>query len=484
MTTSSIDFRNIEGMKNTGADLTQYSLELQKERNTRSLTLRRSNRPSIAGLMKKNSKATLIDPTKYPFLNPDVAVQIVSSKNPQKISEFSSNILTTSAASPKLLTSLAHSKELCDCLCEAFSEIEDSQILVNLMSIIAAIFPLADNMKEAYIDGGIICSIMDYLNPESQLLACNSILLIKALCDASVYARDSVLTFGVHTMLMDLALAAEDETIVVDACRTISSVFETKEIIDSTILTESVGQLARLLQLPYPAAVCAILNTFVSITTHLPTIILDIFDTGVVPSIIQMLEVPELAPAALPLIGNLSAAHPTHIQKMFDAGLIDKLTPLVSTKLAGDVFFVFSNLITCVPSLVIPMFDNAFIESAIEVAQTAGFDITKEIVFFLTTLILHTSTEEMLAYMRPDVIDLIIEMLGCGVPATVMSCLDVIQRFALAVSAGETESSLISQSQWEDLSDALSDLVDRSPPSVKEKAAYLMEKIESVVSED
>jgi hypothetical protein len=483
MNAGQIDFSNIPSMKNTGADLTQYSLELQRERNTRSLTLRRSNRPSIAGLMNRCSKVTLIDPTKYPFLNPDVAIQIVVSKNAQKIFEFSSNILTTSAASPKLLSALTNSKDFCDALCNAFQEIEEQQTLINLMNIIATIFPLSDNMKESYIDGGIICSIMDYLQSDSQLLACNSILLIKALCDSSVYARDSVLTFGVHTMLMELASTTENEEIVVDACRTIASVFEKKEIIESTIITESVEQLAKLLALPYPQAVCAILNTFVSIIAHLPTIILDIFDSGVVPSIIHMLEIPELAAAALPLIGNLSAAHPTHIQKMFDIGLIDKLTPLTATNMAGDVFFVFSNLITCVPSLIIPMFDYNFIESAIEIAHTASFDVKKEVVFFLTTLIIHTSTDEMRAFVRTDIIDLIIEMLGCGVPATVLSCLEVIQRFALAVSAGGAESTLISAEQWEDLSDALTALSERGPPSVKEKASFIMEKINSVVSE-
>ena len=480
----SIDFSNVNAMKSTGADLTQYSIELQQERNNRSLTLRRSNRPSIAGLLNKggnsSNRTSLIDPTKYPFLNPDVAVQILSSGNASKISEFAANILTTSAASPKLLSSLAKSQAVCETICEVFADESNEQTLVNIMNIIATIFPLSENMKEAYIDGGVILTLLGYLESESQLLACNSILLIKTLCDASVYARDSILSFGVLSTLMTLAGTQTDETIVVDACRTIASVFESKEPIDSNILTSSIPELAQLLGLPFPQAVCSILNALVSITTHLPTIILDIFNTGVVPAIIEMLDNKDLAAAALPLIGNLSAGHPTHIQQMFDAGLIDRLTPLISTRLAGDVFFVFSNLVTSVPNLVIPLFDQGFIESAIELAETSMFDIKKEIVFFLTTLILHMGSEEMLAFIRPDVIDLIIEMLGCGVPTTILSCLDVIQKFAVAISNSEADPSLISPSQWEDLACALDDLADRGTPAVKEKASYLMEKLDQM----
>ena len=480
---SPIDFSNLRSLKNTGADLTQYSIELQKERNNRSLTLRRSNRPTIAGLLHKDgnsSRTSLIDPTKYPFLNPDVAVQILSSGNPSKISEFASNILTTSAASPKLLSSLAHSQAVCETICEIFPEERTETTLVNIMNIIATLFPLADNMKEAYIDGGIVCTLMDYLQSESLILACNSILLIKTLCDASLYARDSILTFGVHTILMDLAAAAQDETIVVDACKTISSVFEKKDQIDTAILSSAIPQLVPLLNLPFTQAVVSILNTLTSITTHMPALIFDIFDTGKVPAIIEMLENQDLVAAALSLIGNLSAAHPIQIQQMFDVGLMDKLTPLTTSPLAGDVFFVFSNLIASVPSLVIPLFDQPFIESALEIAQTSMFEIKKEVAFFLTTLVMHIGNEEMLEFIRPDFIDLIIEMLGCGVAQTITSCLNVMQRFAMAMANGDAETSLISESQWEDLADALEDLSERSPPTIKEMASNLLQRLEAM----
>ena len=282
---------------------------------------------------------------------------------------------------------------------------------------------------------------------------------------------------------MSIAQEAADETVAVDACKSIASVFYSSEPIDSNILSDAVKPLSDLLSLPYPAAVCSILNAFVSITTHLPEVIMDIFDSGIVPSIIAMLENPDLVSSVLPLIGNLCASHPSHIQQMFNLDLIQHLTPLTATPHCGDVFFVFSNLVTNVPNLIMPFFDSSFIDSAIEVAMTEQYDTKKEVVYFLATYIIHLSTESMVSLMRSDVVDLIIEMLNCGVTATVLSCLDVIQKFSLAVSLGEADSSLISEDQWEDLHNALEQLTDndRTQQSIKEKAVFLMEKIESVM---
>lgn len=480
------DFSNFKKLQSTGADLTCYSVELAQERSTRSLTLRRALRPTIAGVLGRrgpaSNRALLFDPTKYPFLIPDVAVQTLTSGNPTSISQFASNILTCSKASPKFLSTLATSQQVCEALNNAFNQDLPESTIINLIDIYTAIFPLADTLKEAYIDGGIIEIVIEYLNCDSAALACNAILLIKALCDASVYARDSVLTFGVHTMLMNIAETSEDETTVIDACRTLASVFASTEQIDSSILTESVMPLNRLLVLPYPAAVCSILNAYVSITTHLPNVIMDIFDSGIVPTIIGMLENEELVASVLPLIGNLCASHPSHIQQMFDLELISHLTRLMQTPHCGDVFFVFSNLITTVPNLIMPFFDSAFIESAIEHATTSQYDIKKEVVYFIATFIIHLPTESLVSFIRSDVIDLIVEMLNCGVIATVQSCLEAIQKFALAISVGEADSSLISEEQWEDLHFGLEQIAEKAPQSVKDKAVYLMEKIESMSS--
>jgi hypothetical protein len=168
--------------------------------------------------------------------------------------------------------------------------------------------------------------------------------------------------------------------------------------------------MARLLSLPYVAAVSSALSCFVSMTNKMASLVGTMDDPNLFPVIVGFLEDDALVEMALPLVGNLSVGHARNIETPIECHLLDLLTKLIpEEKHAADVHWVLLNLVHSVPHLMIGFFGERFVRNTLARAKDAGFEVKKELGFFLATLIVFAEIdhyhEVTLAYASPLLFD-------------------------------------------------------------------------------
>ena len=492
---------SLSSLKGNGLDLSAYRQQLENDRNSRSLVYRRSNRPTIAGFLSKtgslNNRNSALISQQYPLLNPTVSVPILEGNDISKINEFCSNVIAChNAGSKRSLNELSNSEPLVIAMIGALSNSFPKTLLISLMSVIAILFPLNSELYETYVDNDLLFTLLSFLSEitpeelstslESQNLVGGAIELIGVLSDSSLYARNSVLCLGLHLILIDIAKSEVTQPLTYASCHCLQRVFGRPEKIDSEVTQSLIQPLSTLLSISNHSAICAILTSFYSLTSKCPSLIFDFYE-GEEPYsdiIVHMLTEEDLAQAALPLIGSLCNAHAPQVQRMLSLGLFDILMQLIQTNLIADVFWVLTNLIEAIPSVMIQMITPNFIDSAISTASESSFDVKKEIIYFLCTLVLFLKPEDLTIFTQPHVIDSLVDMLGCGVGMIVLRCLDVFQIFIINIGRGTLSKDFVEVLADENVIEQLESMVDMKLPIVAPRANYILSMIQQLTQSD
>lgn len=485
-----VEFDTNTSLKHSGAGLSEYRNQLAQERSTRSLVLRRSARPSIAAFLgKKNhisqnssSSGISLDAQNFPVLLPSNAVIYLNTKDKPKILELTDSILSAAQGQTKLLFDLANSKEFAESLTNALVEL-DENFSVLILQTIGAMYPISPSMHELYIDAGLSIYLIDLISSSSSEIVLATVQLIAILSDTSSYARDAVLCNGLLLDLIKIASTQNDPHLTTSSCLALKIVFSSGNI-DSDTISSCIKQMASLLYLENVNSVQYILQCFVSITNTMPAVIFDLFDLGLFPKILDMLRNPHLLSYALPLIGNLSISHVNHVKCLLDEGLFPILCNLIDSDYTADVFWVFSNLIESIPHVMMSLFDINFIHTTIQITANASYDVKKEVVFFISTLILFSESNGIAGFIIPEVIEAIIEMLRCAVNMIVLRCLDVLFRFGLYIQSSHTEDIYSEYFHNEELQESLLELAEQESSSIiRTRAEYLLNLLQIVTNQ-
>ncbi|OHS99931.1 hypothetical protein TRFO_33531 [Tritrichomonas foetus] len=479
-------------LKSTGADLTDYREQLARERNARTLTLRRSQRPTIAQFLSKAAQSNqnripLIDSGNFPFLDPSYAISQLNTGNSNTLQEFLNHITSCAQQTPRLAQNLVKAPGVSEAFVNALSAGYSEQMIISIIRSLIVLFPIAGESMTTYVDDGLVMCLFDFLSSESVPLLQASIALTDVISEASGYARDSILCFNLHQFLIDVALSERDDQLTLQSCEALNKIFMNKQQIEPTILAGCVDQMACLLQLHNVQAVNTVLMCFVSMTNQMSALVFNLFDLNLFPIIVNMLSNQDLVSAALPLIGNLSVGHAAHIQSLLDNGLLSHLMILIDTEYTADVFWVLSNLVESVPHLTINLFSKDFIEKTVDIAASSSYEIEKEATFFLSTLIIFTETEDLIFFMQSSMLDLMIEMLGCGVLLIILRCLDALIRLSRAIEMKMSNSGVFLNLNGEfvemfsgnEIHKRLSDLTDQKSNLIRERAEFLLKQIDA-----
>jgi len=469
--------------KQSGEDLTECKKELAKERNSRSLVLRRSTRPSISQLIKhegnKSNPVGIALDQKHNELSLDKAKTTISMNSETEIFTLSATLANLSRAPPRNTLDIIHNIDFVTLI---LSRIEDYhtpiRIVISLLHMIIVVFSFRSFESEQYIDSGLTFILSSLLQLDDVTIISTAIETIDAMSSMK-YARDSIICLGIHELLISIALSERDSGLTNSACHTISTVFSKIEDVDSSILEPCVSSLCKILFMDSSSAVSSILHALVSITNYCPELVFYIFDLNIVPSIILLVENPSIVQDVLPLIGNLSVSNANQIKLMIKSGLIDYLSSLIASDSAADAFWVLSNLIESCPSLLLPFISLEFLSSVIDQFEICSFPVKKEISFFLSTVILYESDYSIIESLAERVGDIVIEMLGCGVGLIVLRCLDVIQKFAILVQRNSLSMGSISNLHGEELEDALRNLEDNPHPSIRAHSQSILKNLET-----
>jgi hypothetical protein len=423
-----------------------------------------------------------MDRASYPFLEPGFAFEQLKNPSIRSLPEFLNNVMILAKQAPRLVAPLVKLPDFPEVMVSALNAGHSEDITIALFRAFIILFPLFPENQEAYIDNGLCMLFIDWLSGEGGSLTVTEgvIALIDCISESSGYGRDSILCLGIHTALIDLALRQISEPITVAACEALNKVFANKHHIDPTTLSDCVEPMSQLLRLQWPQAVFVALSCFVAMTNKMPALVFAMYDLGLFPEIVAMLENEHLVGMALPLIGNLSVGHAAHITTLLQCHLFQILMALIKTEYTADVFWVLSNLVESVPYLTIGLFDPNFIRATVEISDCSGYSVKKEAAFFLATLILFTETDDLRFFISESILNLMSEMLECSIGLIILRCLDALLRFARAVELCGVTDSLLEMLHGSDLRASLSRLLEQKNFMIRERAEILLERLSEV----
>lgn len=471
-------FRDIGGF-----DLSGYQKELQHDRSIRTNNFRRINNhyskatSSKAGKLQRHKSLSSIQLPE--FLTSKIFIQLLA--NQQTIDYLCNNVIEYAQNTPQMFRELVANDEVVLTLIEAMTQGYPEPTMVSVLKILAAMFPLFSQIKMVdLIDGGITLEFLNLLESNSHLVLCTSICLISVLARHSGYARDSLISYGIHEMLINLIHSQAEETIVVNASEALQQIFANQETIDNSIFLPMLEQIYDLLQIQCKQALIYILDVLVEMSNKMPSIVFQYFKKKIDEFVFEAIKDPELTEVSLRLIGNMAVSQPSQIKAMLNNGLIDILTGILAQdQYSADVFWIYSNLLESLPSIMVSIFNIDFISNVTDLASYTNFDLKKEASFFLSTLTIFINNDELARFAdSQEILDLFVEMLGCGDANIILRCMDSIIKMICFSAYKDKKAEFAGALIDTGIKDRLEELLDQDNQLLKERANYLLNQIE------
>lgn len=467
--------------KSNGADLTEYKQQLLRERNSRSLSLRSSSRPSISNFIKKQNKTN-------ENLGYDVkssiakTISIIHSGDESQIKGFADSITNADPNNFNLVRIISKSPEVANALTSCITDGISEDLSAALCDAIAIMVPLGPKHVNVYIDEGLCFSLNDYISSDNQKLLKSAVVLIGVMSEVSCYARDSFLCqLDIHTNLAELALKTDNQDLQVTICTTLSKIFANdSEKIDYKILSDSVAPLAPLLDIKNVRALHSVISCLKDMANQMSTLVLKFYDLGIFTKVIQFVKDPELADVTLKLISVLSIGQPSHVRLMLDEGLQASLMDLIDTVHSADVFCIFANLIDTLGSGALDFFDSDFIKRVVKISEESGHKVKKRIALFLSTFALHADREHLCILMITEVLDILIEILGGDLDEVSERIIDCITRIVENVAKAGDQKTFAEVLDVKELRYRLKDIIDGDSEFSTFSASSLFNLLDSV----
>ncbi|KAH0786324.1 hypothetical protein GPJ56_009710 [Histomonas meleagridis] len=468
-------------LRNLDADLTNYEERWCKERTERTNKLRKLFFPNQVHIINHSSSLGTLTKELEQFekqrIDTQNAINILSSHDSNAIDNLAKSLITLSSQKPCPLCQILKNEEFLHALSNSltydFLSADDLSLLIGAL---ASIFPFCGNLQEDIINDGICIYLSNFIESDNVKILESCLYLIRSISSSSNYARDAILCMGLYSQLISIAKRQISEPMTIAACECLRIIFSFDDDADSQILTSCISPIIELLQIPLKPAIIQVIECLVEITNKVPSLVFVFFDLGIVGNIISLLDDPDIQGPALKLAGNMSVSQPQQIKEMLSYGLLDKLSKLFHTKYVSDTLWIISNLLESVPDSIAPIFNSNFVQQLIGLSNDCTFEIKKEISFLLATLIVFSSDEITFKMITPEVVGILVEMLGCGCINITMRCLDAIVDF-IRVIISVQKFDLFDVFIEEGLRDRLEDLEDTSNENIAERANYITSQL-------
>jgi len=471
-------------LKESGKDLSEYTSQMTRERNSRTLSLRRMNRPTISGTLGLNlsgisaKKSHKLDLPPKNAVSTEESIVAFQSNNPTIVIDYCRKIVTAGSESRMNISGLLKDEDFIKETVHLLSNEFPNSVIIGVLELISYLFPLSGDKKNIYIDEDLCFSFYNFLGSDDIDVVKATMHLIGTISSSSTYARDSILNFEFYENLCTIASSSNDESVVSLACESLRLVFSQGDEIDYQILSNAVSMLVPLLDLGIVSAVQSIIAAMTEMSCKMTTLVITFGSLGIFPRAVQFLSVPELVGVTLKLVGNLSNGQPSHVKSMIDCGLFEILIELIHTDYSADVFWILSNLIESIGSIVIPRFDVQFISEVINIFNQNSTEVKKESSFFLSTLILFLEVDSIHSLVSIEIIDILVEMIGCGHNMVIIRCIDSIVRIIHLLQIESQLDDFISMIDQTDLEKRLKELLYGEKNVISDRAEYLLSIIE------
>ncbi|KAH0795465.1 hypothetical protein GPJ56_000678 [Histomonas meleagridis] len=459
-------------------DLSNISEQVKNERDFRSLALRKLFNRDVPKIHHK-ARGKLSLQQNIQVTDLETAISIFQSNDLKKIQEVSQELAVAAHVSPNSISLHLKSPEFLQLLANFLTNQNyPPEALISVIKAIAEIFPLCGELQNDFVDE-ISMSLLDLLNSPIPDIVGATMILIRVICSVSEYARDAVLCLGIYSRLFEITSQQISPLLTITGCQTLHAIFATDGEVDTDVINICINSLVKFLDLPLKTEVSEILGTLIEITNKVPSLVFRLFEMGISQKLINFLSDPELRDAALRLIGNMCVSQPEHVKELLEEHLFEHLIALFNAGHVSDSLWIFSNLLESIPEVICPMFTGDFIQQLVQMKENCPYDVKKEIAYLLGTLITFASDEMAVSLIRPDIVDVLVEMLGCGTPLIILRCMSaIIACFHIITTTGNMQ--LMSAFDVEDLKDRLKDLCDFNDEMVEERAFCMLSQLEKL----
>lgn len=480
----------------------------------------------------------------------------------QFVSTFSEYLNGNEIKAHYLFDSIIRSNEFIDIImeainntdCDSFNDgIHAEKVKKTLFDVISLIYPLqCQEMRDYLIDGGICFSILNTLssengndllnglhvltqvhNTQGQIIIDDSFAegsfiedisssenhlssslylhistfdLISKLVEPSNYARDSILSLGIHELIADFIegvaqfLEADAQVdsefhenvndLLILSSYCLESIFTDLNDIDRKAVFDFIPRFILLLRIPNLKVSYNIIQILLYIARKFPStayMLFDIKDGEIKEHILRFLigdfesfrsgsefdieayieENEDLIEITLKFLGNLCHAKPSEVISLYSAGICNVLHVLLnSPKLITEVLWVLSNMYEVITDQMIDEITSDFISEIVNYTTNCNFDCKLETGYFLATIILYSPQQTTESFVVQEIIDIVVEVLGCGLSNIVQRSANAIARLVHFANTSNKLEPLLSFLEASDLKGRLCELLDDDKISV------------------
>lgn len=478
-----IDPTSLQNLSNTDEDINSSLVTL----------LRDSSTPESIILQVSNILQT-DERTIYHFISNLVQQVNKSSPEARKIIE----VLTTSTEFVESIISTITDLE-------ESPQIEHKNIQKAIFNVISLLFPISHkNIKDIYIDSGICFSILNTLSEKldevdnilSMPLAGSCLNLVYVLSCNSYYARDSILSLGIHDLMIQLIQSVSEilvnqgisETtdfnpdtdlksflIFVSTC--FQKVFSDLKDTDRQIIFDTIPQIINLLNIKIKEVQIEMILILLSIVRTFPSTVFLIFSinsgeiTDHIFTILQNLDgetiTEDLVIFTLKLLGNLCQSKPSDIAVLYSSGICNILSSLmINQRVTTEVLWVLSNLYEVITDQMIAEITPEFIHKLIGLANSCDLNCKLEVGYFFSTIIIFSPQTMTKNLIVEDIIDIIVDIIACSQYNIANRAVNAIARLVHFAQLTNEYEPLLSFLEISDLKDRLRELLDDDSLSV------------------
>jgi len=414
---------NVGCMEGSGADLTLYNEEIIKERMEITNKIRVKSHLRIGNVRNKTNGKSLLN--KELFFSIDKCIELLYTGDEEKIILAITFLFEIIQEHPKIINNMRN-LEISELFIRVLS-FSLSSFAINLaIGIVFQLFSVHIQFINPFIDSGFIICLQQLLSSENEEIIISTIDLIGCMADFSNYARDALISFGIYYDIINIITTSDNDHVVDTGFQGLFLLFSNTSLIDSDILKTCVKPIFDLIENSPSSSLSLVLGILVEMTNHSYCIAPILFQYNIMPVLISAISNPELIVVSLGLIGNLCHTQPPQIIQLMQNGMYGIIEPFLYTNHMSLSLWILSNIMESIPDYVIPLISSELIQYIESCFTTASSDLKNEITYFLGTLIIVNNTTDNQAYIKDDIIDIFVEMLGSGVLFIVIRCLDSI----------------------------------------------------------
>lgn len=465
----------------TASDLNDYFDNMQSYRSANSLILRR---PKVS--IKLHSKSVSDSKFVVHPLEVDQFLEVMNGNNPNMIIEMSDNITKLCDVTPSAMSNIIASNEAIQCYINALQSSVSEDVTKSLLISLSCFFPFCGNKMVDIVDLLYLefSQLLEETTPSTILPSIN---LIISISRHSAYGRNSLISAGIHELLINMAMSTDDPEVAVSCCLALESTFTEVENKDfETLIQPGVLMMVQLLTLPYTEANAAILSSFSSIITQVPIASNKLCESSQIHlKLLESLSNDDLQEEILRLISKISrTANITYVKEMIENNLIPILIEFIGSDQTSLSIHIISLLLERIPEEVFSLLPEEFNDNIIEIAFGSPFDIKKQAVFLIATELYKLSPDEIENLMKPEAIQLLVDMLSSDQNDIMLQCLLALGKITqVAVLMGK-EKECAEYLNDTDIVSILESLGEDRLKTVDDRAISLLKKLEPILSTD